>query len=89
MEGPHNGNARGRRALSIREFCDRYSIGRTRAYDEIASGRLRAVKAGRRTLIADDAAEAWLAALPDSKSEPKERKRAAATSIRKGTRLSI
>ena len=60
-----------RRALSINEFCDRYSTGRTRAYEEIAAGRLRAVKAGRRTLIPEDSAEAWLAALPDSKGEPK------------------
>ena len=59
-----------RRAFSIREFCDRYSIGRTRAYEEIAAGRLRAVKVGRRTLIPKDSAEAWLAALPDSKGEP-------------------
>jgi excisionase family DNA binding protein len=53
------------RAFAIREFCQRYSVGRTRAYQEIAAGRLRAVKVGRRTLIAHDAAEAWLAALPE------------------------
>ena len=54
-----------RRAFPIREFCFRYGIGRTHAYQEIAAGRLRAVKVGRRTLIAHDAAEAWLAALPE------------------------
>ena len=54
-----------RRAFPIREFCVRYGIGRTNAYQEIAAGRLRAVKVGRRTLIAHDAAEAWLAALPE------------------------
>ena len=53
------------RAFSIREFCFRYGIGRTNAYEEIAAGRLRAVKVGRRTLISHDAAEAWLAALPE------------------------
>jgi excisionase family DNA binding protein len=58
------------RAFSIREFCLRYAIGRTKAYAEISSGHLRAVKAGRRTLIPKDSAEAWLAALPDSKGEP-------------------
>lgn len=52
------------RAFSIPEFCRRYGIGRTNAYHEIAAGRLRAVKVGRRTLITLDAAEAWLAALP-------------------------
>lgn len=53
------------RAFSVIEFCRRYSIGRTNAYQEIAAGRLRAVKVGRRTLITVDAAEAWLASLPE------------------------
>jgi excisionase family DNA binding protein len=53
------------RAFSIPEFCRRYGIGRTAAYGEIAAGRLRAVKAGRRTLITNDDAEAWLASRPE------------------------
>jgi excisionase family DNA binding protein len=53
------------RAFSITEFCRRYGIGRTNVYEQIAAGRLRAVKAGRRTLITLEAAEAWLAALPE------------------------
>ena len=53
------------RAFPIGEFCRRYGIGRTNAYQEIAAGRLRAVKAGRRTLITHEAAEAWLASLPE------------------------
>ena len=57
-----------RRAFPIREFCVRYGIGRTHAYQQIAAGRLRAVKVGRRTLIPHDAAEAWLAALPELNS---------------------
>ena len=50
-------------ALSIADFCRLCSVGRTFVYEEIAAGRLRACKAGRRTLI--DAAEArrWLASL--------------------------
>jgi excisionase family DNA binding protein len=79
---PINQAARGtgaRRALSINEFCSLYSIGRTKAYAEISSGRLRAVKAGRRTLISEDSAEAWLAALPDSKSEPEARNMSSAS----------
>ena len=56
-----------RRAFSVTEFCRGYGIGRTNAYQEIATGRLRAVKVGRRTLITHDAAEAWLAALPELK----------------------
>jgi excisionase family DNA binding protein len=53
-----------KRAISIREFCRLYGIGRTAAYDEIADGKLRAVKAGRRTLIPIDDAEAWLTSRP-------------------------
>ncbi|MGC1779768.1 MAG: hypothetical protein WBB34_17685 [Xanthobacteraceae bacterium] len=56
------------RAFSIGEFCCRYGIGRTNAYQEIAAGRLRAVKVGRRTLITQDAAEVWLARLPELKT---------------------
>jgi excisionase family DNA binding protein len=56
-----------KRAFPINEFCERYSIGRTRAYEEIAAGRLRAVKAGRRTLIPADSAEAWFEELPVSR----------------------
>jgi excisionase family DNA binding protein len=52
------------RAFSISEFCRRYGIGRTKAYAEIAAHRLRAVKAGRRTLISLDDAESWFATLP-------------------------
>lgn len=52
------------RAYSIREFCGRYNVGRTKVYQEIAARRLNAVKVGRRTLIRMDDAEAWLAALP-------------------------
>ena len=57
-----------RRAFSVREFCIRYGIGRTHAYQEIAASRLRAVKVGRRTLIPPEVAEAWLAALPELNS---------------------
>jgi excisionase family DNA binding protein len=40
-----------RRAFSISEFCSLYAVGRTKAYAEISSGRLRAVKVGRRTNV--------------------------------------
>jgi excisionase family DNA binding protein len=52
------------RALSVEEFCRRYSIGRTKAYQELGAGRLRARKVGKRTLITEDDAEAWLSRLP-------------------------
>jgi hypothetical protein len=52
------------RAMSLREFCRRYSLGRTRAYAEIRLGRLRGRKIGRHVVIATDDAEAWFQNLP-------------------------
>lgn len=51
-------------AYSILEFCERFSIGRSKVYEEISSGRLVAHKLGRRTLITNTDAEAWLISLP-------------------------
>ena len=50
-------------AYSIREAASTSGIGRTTIYNEIAAGRLRAVKRGRRTLILADDLKAWVAAL--------------------------
>jgi hypothetical protein len=50
--------------MSVQGFCDRYAIGRTKAYEEIFAGRLKARKAGRRTIITTDDAEDWLSRLP-------------------------
>jgi Helix-turn-helix domain len=52
------------RATSIAEFCQRYGPGRTTAYQEIKSGRLRGRKIGKRTIITEDDAEDWLRHLP-------------------------
>jgi hypothetical protein len=52
------------RAFGIDEFCRRYGIGRTTAYDEIKAGRLRRRKVGKRSIIAEGDAEAWLEGLP-------------------------
>ena len=52
------------RAMSIAEFCQSYSTGRTTAYQEIRSRRLRACKCGRRTVVTLDDAEDWLRHLP-------------------------
>lgn len=51
------------RAISIELFCERYGVGRTKVYEEIKFGRLKAVKLGSRTLIPVDRAEEWLANL--------------------------
>ncbi len=57
-----------KRAISIAEFCSRYGLGRTTAYEEIKAGRLEVVKAGKRTLVPVDAAESWLQNLPSARS---------------------
>ena len=54
----------GQRAMSISEFSERYGPGRTRVYEEIKLGRLRARKCGKRTFITEDDAEDWLQDLP-------------------------
>jgi excisionase family DNA binding protein len=52
------------RAFAVEEFCRRYSVGRTTAYAEIKAGRLRRRKVGKRSIIAQEDAEAWLHGLP-------------------------
>ena len=53
------------RAMSIDDFCQRYEIGRTTAYEEIKKqARLRGLKVGRKDFITEDDAEAWLRRLP-------------------------
>jgi hypothetical protein len=52
------------RAMSLAQFCQNYSVGRTKAYEEIILGRLRARKNGKRTIITEDDAEDWLQQLP-------------------------
>jgi excisionase family DNA binding protein len=52
------------RAMSIDQFCARYGVGRTTAYEEIKEARLRGLKCGKRTIITEDDAEDWLRRLP-------------------------
>lgn len=51
-------------AVSIDQAARRAGVGRGFLYQEIAKGRLRARKAGRRTLVALTDLAAWLEALP-------------------------
>lgn len=51
-------------AYSPDEAAHRASVGRTLIFAEIKSGRLKAHKAGARTLITDEALKAWIALLP-------------------------
>lgn len=50
--------------LTIPEFCAWARIGRTKTYEEIAAGALRALKVGRRTLIMRNDAAEWLSGQP-------------------------
>ena len=54
-------------AYSIAEFCALTGIGRTKVYEEILAGRLKAKKAGSRTLITAESGKSWLDSLPDYK----------------------
>jgi hypothetical protein len=53
-----------RRALTILQFAARYSIGRSKIYEEAAAGRITLRKVGKKTIITVDDAEKWLADLP-------------------------
>lgn len=50
--------------LTLPAFCARYSVGRTRAYEEINAARLKAIKVGRRTMIKSADADSWLESRP-------------------------
>lgn len=52
-----------RYALSVAEFCAACSIGRSTFYEEVKAGRIRILKAGKRTLIASTEAQRWLDSL--------------------------
>jgi excisionase family DNA binding protein len=53
-------SVKSRRALTLYDFCDFYSIGRSTAYSMIRSGKLPSIRVGGRRLIPVDAAEALL-----------------------------
>ena len=50
-------------AYSPREAANLCGIGLTKLYSEISNGKLRKLKAGRRTLITAAAIQDWLTAL--------------------------
>ena len=60
-------------AFSIPAFCDWAGIGRSMTYKEIGAGRLRAIKAGKRTLIPVPEAQRWLDNLEPAAIGPKEK----------------
>ena len=52
-------------AFKITEVAEQTGLSRTKLYEEIAAGRLRVVKVGRRTLIPGREVHAWLDRLAD------------------------
>ena len=50
--------------MSVSAVCERYTIGRTTLYREVAAGRIRLRKMGTATRIAREDMDAWMAALP-------------------------
>ena len=56
--------------LSVAEACEVAGIGRTKLYEAIADGRLKARKLGKRTLILRDDLRQFLAALPPAHCVP-------------------
>jgi len=51
-------------AFSVDEFCAWASIGRSKFYGEVNEGRIRLRKVGRKSIVTDSDARAWLEALP-------------------------
>lgn len=56
-------NPKERALYSVPEIIDMVGIGRTRLYQELNSGRLKAVKIGKRTCVTKDSLETWLSTL--------------------------
>lgn len=54
----------GIQVYSLDSFCAAYHVSRSYAYMELKAGRLKASKAGDRTLIRVADAERWFASLP-------------------------
>lgn len=50
-------------AYSIAQLCIAASVSRSTVYSEVAAGRLRIAKIGRRSVILAAEADRWLAAL--------------------------
>ena len=61
--------AKGDGAYTVDRFCEKYGIGKTKLYEEMNEGRLKARKLGKKTLIAFSEAERWLNSLPEREAQ--------------------
>lgn len=52
-------------AYPLPDFCKAFGVGRSKAYEEIRAGRLKARKSGVRTIILAADADAWANSLPE------------------------
>lgn len=57
-----------RGAFSLAAFCRTYNVGLTFTYQQIKDTKLRAVKAGSKTLILRRDAETWAKSLPEMRA---------------------
>jgi excisionase family DNA binding protein len=55
-------------AFDIAGLCEAYGVGRSFVYEELAEGRLKAKKLGRKNLVAKVEADRWFASLPDARA---------------------
>lgn len=60
-------------ALTVSEACAAARVGKTVLYQAIASGALRAVKRGRRTLVLPADLRDWVERLPAIEAKPTDR----------------
>lgn len=59
------------KARTVQEFCRVYGVGKSLVYELLSGGALRAVKAGKRTLILEESARAWFDSLPPAREARK------------------
>ncbi|AEP10755.1 helix-turn-helix domain-containing protein [Micavibrio aeruginosavorus] len=51
--------------LTVPEACQTLKIGRTRLYEILANGEIKARKSGKKTLIEKSELERWVSTLPN------------------------
>lgn len=73
-------------ARTVQGFCAAYGVGKTRAYELIAAGKIEVRKCGTRTLIDEESARQWYSTLSRPLPMSETRKSAEASEpVRKRT----